>query len=448
VVKSVFRGEMERMEDLRLLRRYAEEGCAASFEAVVRRHIGWVYASSVRQVGDPELAEDVTQAVFVLLARRAGTIGDQTLLTGWLFNTVRFTAKEARRKEARRRKHESRAAVDAGAAAAAEAGIDEQAGEAMAPLLDEAVASLTESDRQAVLLRFYEGRDFAQVAEVLGTNEPAARKRVSRAVARLGRYFTKRGITLPVAVLAATLLARASEAAPLAVSAHVLTTVGAGPLPAVTGALLRGTALRMLQAKRRLAAAIVACMGLLGVGLWGVVIAWLVQTPPETVELPFENRAAEQPWGDRVGRPMLTDRLEVLAESARGQPTIDAPPKTPAAERAPRAEQPLARRRTRRPAATRPPQVTTRAPTRSIPQRACRAASPGRGEKTSSRATPRWAAGAGRRSRRQHRAAATRPRRSGLRPPGPAAGARPRSRRERGARGARARRSPRKPRTP
>src|SRR3954451_12758815 len=99
--------------DLELLRRYAHEGCGESFALLVRRHVAWVHAASVRQVRDPGTAEDVTQAVFILLARRAGTLADGTLLTGWLFNTVRFAAAEARRKQARRRKHEARAAMAA-----------------------------------------------------------------------------------------------------------------------------------------------------------------------------------------------------------------------------------------------------------------------------------------------------------------------------------------------
>ena len=83
--------------DLDLLRQYARDGCAESFALIVRRHAGWVRGASMRHVsGDPHLAEDITQAVFILLARRAATLPDGTLLTGWLFNTVRYAAAEAR----------------------------------------------------------------------------------------------------------------------------------------------------------------------------------------------------------------------------------------------------------------------------------------------------------------------------------------------------------------
>src|SRR4051812_45362641 len=98
------------MSDWELLRAYARDGSSESFAVLVRRHVAWVHGASVRQVGgDAHLAEDVTQAVFILLARRAGTLAEGTVLTGWLFNTVRYAAMEARRKRARRQKHEANA---------------------------------------------------------------------------------------------------------------------------------------------------------------------------------------------------------------------------------------------------------------------------------------------------------------------------------------------------
>jgi RNA polymerase sigma factor (sigma-70 family) len=330
VVKSVFRGEMERVEDLRLLRRYAQDGCAASFEAVVRKHIGWVYSASARQVGDPDLAQDVTQAVFILLARRAATLSDQTVLTGWLFNTLRFTAREARRKEARRRKHESRAARAPGARTAdapAPDDIDDQAWQAMAPLLDDAVTVLSEADRQAVLLRFYEGRDFADIADLLGVNESAARKRVSRAVQRLGRYFKKRGIALPLAALAATLLARTSEAAPFGLSESILSSItGGATLTPIATTLLRRTSRHLLRAKRRLATAIAAVMGLLGVAVTGLLLAAAFDRTPDLAPLETETPL---PWASR-NRPIprLPEMIVLPTDETRGRLVIQTAPPT------------------------------------------------------------------------------------------------------------------------
>src|SRR3954447_17303009 len=106
------RAESAVMDDLELLRRYVKDGCAKSFAIVMRRHIGWVYSASLRQVGDAALAEDVTQSVFVLLTRRAAELSDKVVLRGWLFNTLRFVAREARRNQGRRRRHEARVAVE------------------------------------------------------------------------------------------------------------------------------------------------------------------------------------------------------------------------------------------------------------------------------------------------------------------------------------------------
>src|SRR5258706_554257 len=147
------------MDDRELLGRYVKDGCAKSFEIVMRRHIGWVYSASLRQVGDAALAEDVTQSVFVLLTRRAGELGDKVVLRGWLFNTLRFVAREARRNQGRRRRHEARVAVDIGAAVAAAKmnGIEESAWEQMSPLLDEAGAGLRGAGRVGGVRRGFLG---------------------------------------------------------------------------------------------------------------------------------------------------------------------------------------------------------------------------------------------------------------------------------------------------
>jgi RNA polymerase sigma factor (sigma-70 family) len=329
VVQSIFRGEREQADDLRLLRRYAADGCARSFETVVRRHIGWVYSSSLRQVGDAHLAEDVTQAVFVLLARRAATLHDDTLLTGWLFNTLRFTAREARRKEARRRKHESAAAL--APQTPAPEGIDRQSWEAMAPLLDEAVGSLKESDRQALLLRFYEGREFVDIARILGLTEPAARKRVSRAVERLGRFFKKRGIARPTAlILALVLLTRSSEAAPLVpLTAELLRRVR-GPFQTSPPAATLQDSSRAFRTPRQIVTTLVAGIALLA--LLTTLVAWLADAPPAIDPHDFASPGAIDTWSTPAGQTPLTHTLELPAIPLSGRPTTETPPAAPQAD--------------------------------------------------------------------------------------------------------------------
>lgn len=310
------------MDDLELLARYVKDGCAKSFGIVMRRHIGWVYSASLRQVGDAALAEDVTQSVFVLLTRRAADLGPGVQLRGWLFNTLRFVAREAQRKQGRRRRHEAQVALQCDAAEH-DNGIDESAWRQMSPLLDEAVASLRETDRQAVLLRFYEGKNFAKVAEALGVSEVAARKRVSRAVARLSAFFKRRGVVLSAVMVGMLMIARTASAAPPAALLEALgSACGGGGSGAVTMTLVRAAAGRMIKARRRLAAAIVACMGLVGAGLWVIVTVWLIGGPGQEalprLELPRAAMAEQALLGGRI-------KDEIAEDSSWAAPRRKAP---------------------------------------------------------------------------------------------------------------------------
>ncbi|HYE18104.1 MAG TPA: RNA polymerase sigma factor [Tepidisphaeraceae bacterium] len=317
------------MTDLDLLRRYVADGSPEPFEAVVRTHAGWVYAASLRQVRDTALAEDVTQSVFVLLARRAAELverepADAGVVSGWLFKTVRYTALSALRKEGRRRRHEAKAAIAADTLAADSAdpaaAPGERAWERLGPHLDEAVASLTESDRQAVLLRFYEGRSFAEIAQAIGTTEPTARQRVSRAVRRLAAFFGRRGITLPAAALAAILWAGQSNAAPLPAGVCASLTAaasGAGAMSAGAGQIVSVTLLSLRHARRRLAAAIAAAM--LIVLCWLAALNWPESLPPDPVgfaRLPDDGRPAPLALLDDAA-----DRVDAL----RPRRTFDLP---------------------------------------------------------------------------------------------------------------------------
>jgi RNA polymerase sigma factor (sigma-70 family) len=203
--------------DLDLLRQYAGENSQDAFAAVVRRHLDLVYSAALRQVRSPQLAEEVVQSVFTDLARYAHRLAPDTILSAWLYQVTRRTAIDAIRREARRHLHEQTAAeMNALNATASDWAHIE-------PLLDEAMHALDETDRTAVLLRFFENKSLRDVGQSLGTSEDAAQKRVSRAVERLREFFARRGVTVGASGLVVGISAHAVQAAPAGLFATVTT---------------------------------------------------------------------------------------------------------------------------------------------------------------------------------------------------------------------------------
>ena len=205
------------MDVMTLLREYAARDSEAAFETLVSRRIGFVYSAAMRQVRDPHLAEELTQTVFTILAQKAGKLSDKTILTGWLFQTTRFAALAQRRAAVKRQRHEQEVQMQTELEAAAPDPLWEQ----MSPLLDEALAMLGEKDRQAVLLRYFESKSLGEVGSSLGTGEDTARKRVSRALEKLHRFFHRRGISSTTTLIAAAISAHSVQAVPAALAKSV-----------------------------------------------------------------------------------------------------------------------------------------------------------------------------------------------------------------------------------
>jgi RNA polymerase sigma factor (sigma-70 family) len=275
------------MDDRQLLQAYARDHSEAAFAELVRRHLGWVYSVALRHLGNPPLAQDVAQAVFVLLARKAASLSSAVQLGGWLFQTTRFVANRALRSEKRRQSREEMAASMSPSTTLPDE--NETVWKQLEPHLDQAVASLSELDRQAVLLRFYQQKPLLEVGQQLGLGEEAAKKRVSRAMQKLRDFLIRRGVAVGGTTLAGLLAGQIVQAAPSGLAASVLKTTALGI--SATG-VLPHLAQETLNAWRwtqfKIAGAVTA-------SLCGLVWLFIVTTPhsPATPNATLEPERAQ-----------------------------------------------------------------------------------------------------------------------------------------------------------
>jgi RNA polymerase sigma factor (sigma-70 family) len=220
-------------EDTELLHRYVADRSEAAFAELVRRHINLVYSVALRRVnGQAHLAEDVTQSVFTDLARKARALGGHTVVPAWLFTSARYAAAQVMRTERRRqlREQEAHTMHELRGDESSPADWDR-----LRPVLDDVLDQLDAREREAVLLRFYEGQPFAEVGAALHLTDDAARMRVDRALDKLRGLLAKRGVASTAAALAVALANQAGVAAPAGLAANV---TGA----ALTGATAAGGA--------------------------------------------------------------------------------------------------------------------------------------------------------------------------------------------------------------
>ncbi len=249
---------MSSLTDQQLLREYAQLREEAAFAELVQRHVDLVYSAALRMVRDAHAAEDVTQGVFLALSRSAGQLTERPVLSGWLHRTAQNLAANAVRTDVRRRAREQQAAaMNELLCTGPGAGWEE-----IAPHLDAALGELSEEDRDALLLRYFERKSAREMAPALGTSEEAAQKRVNRAVDRLRELLAKRGVTAGAGGLVVLISANAVQSAPvglalaISASAALAGTAAAAATTSTTSSTLAMTTLQKILITTTLAAAI------------------------------------------------------------------------------------------------------------------------------------------------------------------------------------------------
>lgn len=250
-------------DDAELLRRYAENRSEPAFAALVERHLGLVYAAALRRLdGDPHRATEITQTVFIALARHAADLAQRPVFASWLHTATRHAVIDLLRAEQRRRTREKHAHTLATVNAPVPTTTSTEAEwEKVRPLLDAALDQLNEPDRALLLLRFFEQHPFADIAANLHLTEDAARMRTARALEKLRTHLSRHGITSTATALGAALSTQTLTAAPAGLAATITT-------GALTGTTFTGTALGLtfMTATTKTLLATVALVTTLAIG--------------------------------------------------------------------------------------------------------------------------------------------------------------------------------------
>lgn len=281
---------MADLNDMDLVREYADRHTESAFGELVRRHINLVYSVALRFTGHPQDAEDVAQAVFIILAQKACDLRAKTILTGWLYEATRFTAKRFLRTRVSRQLRDHKTYMST---------INDSNSESVwrqiAPFLEEAMARLSEKERTLVALRFFENKSAAETAALLGIQEWAARKRLERALEKLRRLLAMHGITSTAATIAGVISANSVQAAPLALAGTTTAVAVSGGTTASTSTLtLVKEALKIMAYKKATTAAV------------GIVLFLLISG---TTMIVIESESGHGPIGALIEKKRQKDAL-------------------------------------------------------------------------------------------------------------------------------------------
>lgn len=284
---------MQELDDISLLREYVHHESEDAFAALVARHVNKVYSIAMRHARNPHQAEEITQAVFVILARKARRLGAQVILSGWLCRAAQLTAVTFVRSETRRARREQEAYMRN-----ALVQTDSDVWPQIEPLLDAAMAGLCEADHHALVLRFFDGKSMKEVGAALGASEAAAKMRVNRALERLRLFFSRRGVVVSAAILTAAISANSVQSAPatLAKTAAAVALAKGATASTPTLSLIKGVLKIMAWTKTKMAI-VAGVAALLVSGTVTVVVINAshpipASTNPLTVQYPLDLRYA------------------------------------------------------------------------------------------------------------------------------------------------------------
>jgi RNA polymerase sigma factor (sigma-70 family) len=300
--------------DSSLLQEFAAHRSQDAFAALVSRHSNWVYSAAARMVGDPHLAEDIAQAVFLILANKAGKIG-AVPFHRWLFKVTRYACANATRARTRRDKHERHAAM---LTSEIQKPDPDSIWQEIAPALDDALGRLRSKDRDALVLRFYQQKDPAEVAAALGVSEGAAKIRIFRALEKLRAVLRRRGIVIPSADLSAALLVHTTSAAP----SGIVTACLSASTSINATAIAKGVSNMMTLAKIKLAAALILLCAI-PVAAGALFLADSAPAPsPAPQQTEAQVAAAAQPSAANAAAsgldprvaPFVTNRTDIIIQ--------------------------------------------------------------------------------------------------------------------------------------
>jgi RNA polymerase sigma factor (sigma-70 family) len=294
---------MPEFDDIALLKQYADGHSEAAFAVLVERYVHLVYSTALRRTGNPSHAEEITQAVFIILTQKAKSLGPRTILSGWLYQTARLTAANFLRSEIRRQQREQEAYM--------ESLLNEptpNVWQQIAPLLDDAMGHLSENDRNIVVLRFFQNKSAAEIGDALGIDSSTAQKRITRAVGRLRDFFAKHRVAHPAELITGAISTHSVQTAPalLAKSVTAAALVKGAAVSSTTLTLVKATLIAMKT--KTIVATVATTIIVAGIATWFAGFHLFHQpkaalpaaTPTDSVPMAFAN-AAFKPDGDRDG---------------------------------------------------------------------------------------------------------------------------------------------------